>query len=60
MTCSASQPIARRIQDSIDLGMSLGVSGTPTVFINGRKFTSIAGIPYEQLKKIVEFDASQK
>ena len=60
MTCSATQPIARRIQDSIDLGMSLGVSGTPTVFINGRKFTSIAGIPYEQLKKVVEFDASQK
>jgi protein-disulfide isomerase len=59
-TCAATQPVARRIQDSIDLGMSLGVSGTPTVFINGRKFTSIAGIPYEQLKKVVEFDASQK
>lgn len=60
MTCSTTQPVARRIQDSIDLGMSLGVTGTPTVFINGRKFTSIAGIPYEQLKKVVEFDASQK
>lgn len=59
-TCAATQPIARHIQDSIDLGMSLGVSGTPTVFINGRKFTSIAGIPYDQLKKVVEFDASQK
>ena len=60
VTCSTTQPIARRIQDSIDLGMSLGVTGTPTVFINGRKFTSIAGIPYEQLKKVVEFDAAQK
>jgi len=58
--CSTTQPVARRIQDSIDLGMAMGVSGTPTVFINGRKFTSIAGIPYEQLKKVVEFDAAQK
>lgn len=59
-TCAATQPIARKIQDSIDLGMSLGVSGTPTVFINGRKFTSIASLPYEQLQKVVEFDAAQK
>jgi protein-disulfide isomerase len=59
-TCAATQPTARRIQDSIDIGMSLGVSGTPTVFINGRKFTSIASLPYEQLKKVVEFDATQK
>jgi protein-disulfide isomerase len=60
LTCAATQPIARRIQDSIDVGMSLGVAGTPTVFINGRKFTSIASLPYEQLKKVVEFDAMQK
>jgi len=60
VACASTQPMAQRIQDSIDLGMALGVSGTPTVFINGRKFTSIAGIPYDQLKKVVEFDASQK
>jgi protein-disulfide isomerase len=59
-TCSASQATARKIQDSIDLGMSLGVTGTPTVFVNGRKVNGIADIPYDQLRKLVEFEAAQK
>lgn len=59
-TCASSQVTARKIQDSIDLGMSLGVTGTPTVFVNGRKVNGIADIPYDQLRKLVEFEAAQK
>ena len=58
--CLAKPQTAQKVQTSIDLGMSLGVSSTPTVFVNGRKLLSVAGIPYEQLKKLVEFEASQK
>jgi protein-disulfide isomerase len=59
-TCAASPITARKIQDSIDLGMSLGVTGTPTVFMNGRKVNGIADIPYDQLRKLAEFEAAQK
>jgi protein-disulfide isomerase len=59
-TCAASQPVAKKIQDSIDLGLSLGVTGTPTVFINGRKVGGVADMPYEQLRKLTEFEATQK
>ena len=58
-TCLARPEIAQRVQDSINLGMALGVAGTPTVFINGRKVRGVADFPYEQLKKLVEFEAKQ-
>jgi protein-disulfide isomerase len=59
-TCAASQAVSRKIQESIDLGLSLGVTGTPTVFINGRKVGGIADMPYDQLRKLTEFEAAQK
>jgi protein-disulfide isomerase len=59
-TCAASQAMSRNIQDSVDLGTSLGVTGTPTVFINGRKVGGIADMPYDQLRKLTEFEATQK
>lgn len=59
-TCAASQAVSQKIQDSINLGQSLGVTGTPTVFINGRKVGGIADMPYDQLRKLTEFEATQK
>jgi protein-disulfide isomerase len=59
-TCMANPEISKRVQDSITLGMSLGVKGTPTLFINGRKIRGIAEFPYESLRKLVEFEANQK
>ena len=58
--CLAKPEVAQRVQDSINLGMALGVAGTPTVFINGRKVRGVADFPYEQLKKLVEFEAKQQ
>jgi len=41
-----------------DIGDVVGVSGTPTLFINGRNVPG--GAPVDLLKKIVDFQASQE
>jgi protein-disulfide isomerase len=56
-SCSA-QPAARyRVQQSLDLGKDVGVTGTPTVFLNGRKISNVSGTPYEVLSAIAKFQA---
>ena len=55
--CSTKPDTQARIESSLELGKSVGVNGTPTLFINGRAITG--GAPVEVLKKIVEFQASQ-
>ena len=40
------------------LGKSVGVTSTPTLFINGRNLPGAA--PVDVLKKVVDFEASQK
>ncbi len=54
--CAATPETEARIKKSLDLGQTLEVNETPTVFINGRKVQSIASIPYEQLKALVQFE----
>ena len=44
------------VKKSVDLGQSLDVAQTPTIFINGRRVLGIADIPYEQLKKLLQFE----
>jgi protein-disulfide isomerase len=56
--CAAKPDTKARVQASIALGKSVGVNSTPTVFINGRNLPGAA--PVELLKKIVDFQASQK
>jgi len=56
--CAVKPETATRVQHSIDLGTSLGVNSTPTIFINGRKVSS-GGLPYEVLQKLVDFAAKQ-
>ncbi|HUR36660.1 MAG TPA: thioredoxin domain-containing protein [Terriglobales bacterium] len=58
-TCAGAPDVYQRIQQSIELGKSVGVGSTPTLFINGRKITGIADIPYEQLKAMVEFEVAE-
>ncbi len=55
--CAAKPDTQARIETSLELGKSVGVNGTPTLFINGRAITG--GAPVEVLKKIVDFQASQ-
>jgi protein-disulfide isomerase len=42
------------VKKSVELGQSLGVSRTPTLFVNGRRV--VGEIPYDQLKKLIQFE----
>lgn len=55
-TCAASPETEARIKKSIDLGQSLNVNQTPTVFINGRAVLGLGGISYDNLKNLVQFE----
>jgi protein-disulfide isomerase len=55
--CAAKPETKARIEASLALGKSVGVTGTPALFINGRMVG--AGAPVETLKKIVDFEISQ-
>jgi protein-disulfide isomerase len=57
--CSTRPEVSARVQKSIELGKEVGVSGTPTLFINGRKVQGITDTPFEQLKAMVDYDAGQ-
>lgn len=55
-SCASSPETDARIKKSLDLGQALEINETPTVFINGRRVQSIASIPYDQLKTLVQFE----
>jgi protein-disulfide isomerase len=57
--CAAKPDTKTRIDASVSLGKKIEVTGTPTLFINGRRIANVNGIPYEVLKSIVEFEAKQ-
>jgi protein-disulfide isomerase len=56
--CAAKPETKSRIEASAALAKSVGVTGTPTLFINGRSVGATA--PLDTLKKLVEFQASQE
>jgi protein-disulfide isomerase len=56
-TCSAKAETTGRVEHSVALGKSVGVTGTPALFINGRRIGNPSGIPYEALKSLFEFAA---
>ena len=57
--CAAKPETAGRVQRSVELGHSLDVTGTPTLFINGRKISNLGGIPYDILKSLTDFAAKE-
>jgi protein-disulfide isomerase len=54
--CAAKPDTKARVAASVELGKSAGVTGTPTLFINGRAING--GAQVDVLKKIVEFQAN--
>jgi len=56
--CTVKPDTKARIEASLALGKAVGVSGTPALFINGRRLPG--GAPVELMKKIVDFQASQE
>jgi len=55
--CATQAATLGRVERSVELGNSLGVTGTPTLFINGRSISNVGTLPYEVLKQLVEFAA---
>jgi protein-disulfide isomerase len=55
-TCASSLETEAHIKKTMELGQSLDVNQTPTVFINGRRVLGPADIPYDQLKALVQFE----
>jgi protein-disulfide isomerase len=57
--CAAKPETESRVQASINLGKSLNVNSTPTLFINGRP-VGVSANNYDVLKQIVDFAAKEK
>jgi len=58
--CVADPGTAAKIYKSMELGKSVEVTSTPTLFINGRKVGNVSGMPYDVLKDLTEFQAQQE
>jgi protein-disulfide isomerase len=58
-TCAAKPDTKSRVDKSVALGQAVGVTGTPTVYVNGRRIGNVVGVPPEVLKGLVEFAAKQ-
>jgi protein-disulfide isomerase len=57
--CAALPEAQSRVQASVNLGKSLDVTGTPTLFINGRP-VGVNANSYDALKQLVDFAAKEK
>ena len=57
--CSTQPETQTRVESSINLGKSVEVNATPTLFINGRP-VGVSENNYQVLKQLVDFAAKQK
>jgi protein-disulfide isomerase len=56
----ASTPVTQaHVDASVALGKSVNVTGTPTLFINGRTIGNVSQVPADTLKSLVDFAAKQ-
>lgn len=56
--CADTQAAKDEVSAAMKLGTQLGVSGTPTLLVNGRPLP-VSSIPYELTKRIVAYQAQQ-
>jgi protein-disulfide isomerase len=57
--CVAEPSTKAAVDASIQVGEEVGVNQTPLLFVNGR-LLPFAGIPYDQLKLIIDYDLKQE
>jgi protein-disulfide isomerase len=57
--CAAKPETQSRVESSVNLGKSLGVNSTPTLFVNGRP-VGVSGNNYDALKQLVDFATTDK
>ena len=58
-TCATSPETKARVNQQYELGVSVGVNATPTLFLNGRKIENVNDTPIEVLKQMIEFEANE-
>lgn len=54
--CASTPETATEVENSVKLAQDLNVLETPTLMVNGRQ-VPIGGLPYDTLKKIIEYQA---
>jgi protein-disulfide isomerase len=57
--CATTPVTKAHVDASIALGKSVNVTGTPTLFVNGRTIGNVSQVPAESLKALVDFAAKQ-
>jgi len=58
--CVAKPEAEKRVRESLALGTKLGVTSTPTFFINGRKVAGFGNnTPYEVVKAMVDYSLNK-
>jgi protein-disulfide isomerase len=57
--CAATPVTKARVEASLALGKAVNVTGTPTLFINGRSIGNVSSVPAASLKRLVDFAAKQ-
>ncbi|HVP43431.1 MAG TPA: thioredoxin domain-containing protein [Terriglobales bacterium] len=57
--CAATPASQAPVRAAMQLGKAMGVSSTPTLFVNGRKIAGLGQLPYETLKRLVEFEVQE-
>jgi predicted DsbA family dithiol-disulfide isomerase len=57
--CAHQPATAERVNHSVELAKEMEVTGTPTLFIGGRRI-NLGQMQQEQLKKIAEFMGKQQ
>lgn len=55
--CYSSKKYQQAVDDDLALGQQVGVSGTPTFFINGKKL--VGAHPYESFKELIDSALAQ-
>jgi protein-disulfide isomerase len=55
-TCAADPQVKAQVEASLKLATDVGIASVPTLVVNGREI-SIGQIPYDLLKKIVDYQA---
>lgn len=58
-TCANSPETKARVNQQYELGVSVGVNATPTLFLNGRKIENVNDTPIEVLKQMIDFEANE-
>jgi protein-disulfide isomerase len=58
-TCAGTPVTKAHVDASLALGKAVNVTGTPTLFINGRSIGNVSQVPAASLKGLVDFSAKQ-